>query len=141
MACMRVISDMPREDRRILVVDDETLIRVVLQDLLSSMGYEVTCAQDGTEALSLYKSAKLRDQSFAVVILDYNFPDGMNGYEIFERLRAIDPQVIAILSSGYAQNPIMANYARYGFHGILPKPYTLQQLSEVIHDVLQVKEQ
>jgi CheY-like chemotaxis protein len=137
---MLVINDIPREDRRILVVDDESIVRVVLQELLSSMGYEVCCAQDGTEALSLYANAKLRGQSFAAVILDYNLPDGMNGHEILERLRTIDPQVIAILSSGYTQNPMMANYARYGFHGILPKPYTPQQLFAVLHDVLRVRE-
>jgi CheY-like chemotaxis protein len=122
------------------VVDDETIIHVVPQDLLSSMGYEVYCAQDGKEALSLYESVKLRGQHFTAVIVDYNLPDGMNGYEILKRLQAIDPQVTAILSSGYTQNPIMANYTHYGFHGILPKPYTPQQLFEVLHNVLRARE-
>jgi CheY-like chemotaxis protein len=137
---MPVSNHMPREERRILVVDDEITIHILLQELLSSMGYAASCAQDGKEALHLYESAKLRGQRFAAVIVDYNLPDGMNGSEILKRLRAIDPQVMAILSSGYTQNPIMANHAHYGFHGILPKPYTRQQLFNVLHDVLRIRE-
>jgi len=121
---------------RILVVDDEAMVRNVLRQLLESLGYMVECVQDGTDAVAAYQRAQAAGQPFAVVILDYTIPGGMGGLETLTRLRAIDPQVTALISSGYANNPVLADWAYYGFDGVVVKPYTMAQLQEALHNVL-----
>jgi CheY-like chemotaxis protein/anti-sigma regulatory factor (Ser/Thr protein kinase) len=121
---------------RILVMDDEEMIRNVLRQLLESLGCTVECVQDGTEAIAAYQRAQAAGQPFAVVILDYTIPGSIGGLETLARLRAIDPQVTALISSGYANNPIMADWAYYGFSGVVAKPYTIAQLQEALHNVL-----
>ena len=125
-----------RGSGRILVVDDEAMVRNVLRQLLESLGYMVECVQDGTDAVAAYQRAQAAGQPFAVVILDYTIPGGMGGLETLTRLRAIDPQVTALISSGYANNPVMADWAYYGFNGVVAKPYTMAQLQEALHNVL-----
>jgi two-component system cell cycle sensor histidine kinase/response regulator CckA len=117
---------------RILVMDDEDAIRDLLSDMLTSLGYEAACVRDGAEAMALYQSARAAGQPFAVVILDATIPGGMGGRETLERLRALDPQVKAVISSGYANDPVMASFAQYGFSGVLAKPYTVAGLSDVL---------
>jgi CheY-like chemotaxis protein len=121
---------------RILVVDDEAMIRHLLRQLLESLGYTVACVQDGTEAVAAYQHAQEAGQPFAAVILDYTIPGGMGGLETLHHLHAIDPQVKALISSGYANNPVMADWAYYGFSGVAAKPYTITQLQEALHNVL-----
>jgi signal transduction histidine kinase len=121
---------------RILVMDDEEMIRNVLRELLESLGCTVECVQDGTEAVAAYQRAQAAGQPFAVVILDYTIPGSIGGLETLARLRAIDPQVTALISSGYANNPVMADWAYYGFSGVVAKPYTIAQLQEALHNVL-----
>src|SRR5712691_4439686 len=121
---------------RILVMDDEEMIRGLLRALLETLGYSVECVQDGAEAVAVYQRAQAAGQPFATVILDYTMPGGMGGLETLSRLRAIDPQVKALISSGYANNPVMADWAYYGFSGVVAKPYTMAQLQEVMHNVL-----
>ena len=117
-------------------MDDEAIVRNVLRQLLESLGYTVECVQDGTEAVAAYQRAQAAGQPFAVVILDYTIPGGMGGLEALARLRAIDPQVTALISSGYANNPVVADWAYYGFSGVVAKPYTIAQLQEALHNVL-----
>jgi CheY-like chemotaxis protein len=124
---------------RILVMDDEDMIRDLLSEMLSSIGYEVDCAQDGAEAIALYERAKDAGQPYVAVILDITIPEGLGGRETFERLRVIDPQVKAIVSSGYANDPVMANAVQYGFSGVAPKPYTVKELSDVLHRAIRPK--
>ena len=114
-------------------MDDEDAIRDVLSEMLTSLGYEAACARDGAEAMALYQSAKAAGQPFAAVILDATIPGGMGGRETLKRLRALAPQVKAVISSGYANDPMMANFAQYGFSSVLAKPYTIAAL----HDALQ----
>jgi CheY-like chemotaxis protein len=121
---------------RILIVDDEEMIRNLLRQLLESLGYTVECVQDGTEAVTAYQHAQAVGQSFAAVILDYTIPGGIGGLETLHCLRALDPQVKALISSGYANNPVMADWAYYGFSGVAAKPYTITQLQEALHNVL-----
>ena len=121
---------------RILVMDDEEVIRNLLRELLETLGYTVECVQDGAEAVAVYQCAQAAGQPFAMVILDYTIPGGMGGLETLHRLRAIDPQVKALISSGYANNPVMADWAYYGFRGVVAKPYTMAQLQETLHNVL-----
>jgi CheY-like chemotaxis protein len=121
---------------RILVVDDEAMIRTLLRQLLESLGYTAECVQDGTEAVAAYQHAQEAGQPFAAVVLDYTIPGGMGGLETLHHLRALDPQVKALISSGYANNPVMADWAYYGFSGVAAKPYTIAQLQEALHNVL-----
>jgi signal transduction histidine kinase len=121
---------------RILVMDDEEVIRNLLRELLETLGYTVECVQDGAEAVAVYQCAQAARQPFAAVILDYTIPGSMGGLETLNHLRAIDPQVKALISSGYANNPVMADWAYYGFSGVVAKPYTMAQLQEVLHNVL-----
>ena len=117
---------------RILVMDDEEMICELLQALLASLGYGVVCVRDGTEALAVYQQAQATGQGFAAVILDHTIPGGVGGVDTMTRLRAVDPHVKALISSGYANGPVMARWAEYGFRGVIPKPYTIERLQEAL---------
>ena len=121
---------------RILVMDDEAGIRELLSVLLTSLGYEVVCTPDGAEAITVYQRAQASEQPFTAVILDITIPGGLGGKETMARLRAADPQVKALISSGYAHDPILANFAQYGFCGVVTKPYTVEQLHHTLQGVI-----
>ncbi len=121
---------------RVLVMDDEELVRNVAGEMLKTIGYEVEFAKDGFEAIEKYRKAKEREKVFDCVILDLTVPGGMGGKELIKKLVKIDPGVRAIVSSGYSNDPIMSNYREYGFSGVVPKPYEIQELSNVLHEVV-----
>lgn len=121
---------------RILVMDDDEAIRIVAKDLLTLLGYEVETANDGSEAVELYKSAMRSERPFRAVIMDLTIPGGMGGKQTIEQLLKIDPKVKAIVSSGYSSDPVMSNHEQYGFSGIVRKPYTAGELSCVLHRVI-----
>ena len=117
---------------RILLMDDEAPVRAVGSGLLGHLGYEVTVASDGDEALALYRQAQANGSPFDLVILDLTVPGAMGGRECFERLRQVDPHARALVSSGYSTDPIMADHAAHGFCGVISKPYELRDLSETV---------
>ena len=117
-------------------MDDEETIRDMLRMLLARLGYTVECVQDGIEAVAIYQRAQAAGQPFAAVLLDYTIPGGMGGLETLARLRTIDPQVTALISSGYANDPVLADWAHYGFSGMVAKPYTAENLQEAMRRVL-----
>lgn len=121
---------------RILVMDDEPSLRDLLLRILNISGYEAVVTADGTEAVEAYQQALASGAAFDAVILDLTVAGGMGGRETLEKLRAIDPQVVAIVSSGYSKDPVMANYRSYGFAGVACKPYTVQDLQAELHRVL-----
>ena len=121
---------------RILFMDDEDLIRDLAYEILSLLGYEVVLARNGEEAIVSYKEALKSSTPFDAVIMDLTVPGGIGGYEAMTILRKIDPNVRAIVSSGYSTDPIMADYKKYGFKGIVPKPYTVKDLGEILHKVI-----
>ncbi|MGO9123125.1 MAG: PAS domain S-box protein [Desulfomonilaceae bacterium] len=121
---------------KILLMDDDQLIRDLANEALSALGYEVILADDGEKAIDLYKAAKKTAESFDVVIMDLTVPGGVGGQEAIETLRRFDPEVKAIVSSGYSNDPIMADYKKFGFEGVVCKPYTVNELSETIQQVI-----
>ncbi|MGD8471396.1 MAG: ATP-binding protein [Desulfobacteraceae bacterium] len=121
---------------RILVMDDEAMIRKLAGELLSYLGYEVEFALDGAEAIKRYKKAMGSKKPFDAVILDLTVKGGMGGKETIQRLVKIDPQVVAILSSGYCNDPGITDFGRYGFSGVVTKPYTMSELGERLNQVV-----
>jgi len=121
---------------KILVMDDEEVVRGVLDQMLTQLGYEVESAREGAEAIALYRHAKEAGAPFTAVILDLVVAGGMGGRETMAQLRELDPQIRAIVSSGYSNDAVMADVPRYGFSGVLPKPYQLAELSAVLQSVV-----
>ncbi|MBI5847730.1 MAG: PAS domain S-box protein [Nitrospirae bacterium] len=121
---------------RILVMDDEKLIRDIAGEMLRSLGYEVELAKDGSEAIELYQRAFEAHTPFDIVIMDLTIPGGMGGKEAIQKLRSIDPNIRAIVSSGYSNDPIMAEHEKYGFRGVIIKPYNLGVFSKSVREVM-----
>ncbi len=121
---------------RILVMDDEVAVRTVLERMLVTLGYEVDFALDGGEALEIFIRRRAAGEKFAALVLDLTIPGGMGGKAVLENLLKIDPGVKAIVSSGYFEDPIMAQFKEYGFRGVIAKPYKISELSEVLHRVI-----
>jgi CheY-like chemotaxis protein len=103
--------------------------------MLKALGYEVEVASDGAAAIESYVAAKSGGHPFNLVITDLTVPTGMGGKELMRRLRELDPQVKAVVSSGYSLDPVMANFKDYGFIGVIPKPYTMDELKRVLAEV------
>ncbi|MCG2771502.1 MAG: ATP-binding protein, partial [Desulfobacterales bacterium] len=136
----------PAEDRellvgtgKILVMDDEDMVREVLGRLLARLGYEAEFAGDGGEAIEMFVQAHGSEQAFAAVILDLTVPGGMGGKETLARLLEIDPLVKAVVSSGYSDDPVMADFQKYGFSGVIAKPYRISELGKILHQVIMEK--
>ena len=125
---------------RILLMDDDDSIRLLAAEMLTMMGYDVVTSQDGAEAIERYQEAMKSDRPFNVVILDLTVPGGMGGKETMERLSGIDPNVKAIVSSGYSNDPIMADHEAYGFVGVVAKPYTAKQLTETLGRIMALRD-
>jgi PAS domain S-box-containing protein len=121
---------------RILIMDDEQDILILVREMLELMGYEVETAKDGAEALQRYMASKRDGTPFSAVIMDLTVPEGMGGKEAICRLKELDPDVKAIVSSGYSLDPVMANFREYGFSGVIPKPYVMEDLGRVVEEVL-----
>jgi PAS domain S-box-containing protein len=122
--------------RRVLVMDDDEAVRTIAGQMLTSVGYEVEQAADGAEAVALYREGLRIQRPFAAVILDLTVPGGMGGADAIEALRAADPGVRAIVSSGYSDNPVMAEYSRHGFVGVVAKPYRREDLLAAVGRVV-----
>src|SRR5437764_10450969 len=130
------MRDAPRpfhfNHQRVLVMDDEAAIRELTSQLLGTLGYEVTAVPDGLEAVRLYERALRRGEHFQAVILDATVRGGMGGVATIERLRAMDPEVNAIICSGYSDEAALSEFLAYGFRGALPKPFTRSELAEAL---------
>jgi len=124
----------------VLVMDDEQMLRDVVGELLNTLGYAVGFAADGVETIEAYWKAKEAGRPYDCIVMDLTIPGGMGGKEAIQRLREIDPHVKAIVSSGYSDDPVMADYRRHGFRGVVAKPYDAKELSEVLYRVINGEE-
>jgi PAS domain S-box-containing protein len=121
---------------RILLMDDEEVVRELAGEMLTLLGYRVTLSKDGAEAIDLYRQAQDSGDPFNAVIMDLTIPGGLGGKEAFAVLQVLNPDVRAIVSSGYCTDPIMGDYKKYGFCGVLPKPYDANAMGEVLYDAI-----
>ena len=117
---------------KILFMDDEPVIRRFASTALASFGYQVECVEDGSQAVARYRLAIEQGVPYSGVILDLTVPGGMGGKDTMVALLLIDPKVQAIVSSGYSNDPIMADFAAYGFCGRIAKPYQLEELRDTV---------
>jgi two-component system, cell cycle sensor histidine kinase and response regulator CckA len=124
---------------RVLVVDDEEKIRNLVCEMLEHLGYDHESAPDGLAALELYKQRKDSALGFDIVIMDLTIPGGMGGKEAICEFIQLDPTVRAIVSSGYSDAPVMADYRRFGFSGCVSKPYRIEELGRALQQVFYEK--
>ena len=120
---------------KILLLDDELVLREIMAEMFSLLGHSVVTVADGREAIKLYSEVFNTEQAFDLVIADLTIPGGMGGLETFEILHALDPMIKVIVSSGYSNDPVMANYADYGFVGVISKPYTLSEIEKILAEL------
>ena len=116
-------------------MDDEDILREIVGQLLEALGYEAGFASNGEEAIEVYDQALRSGEPFDAVILDLTVKGSMGGQETIEQLLAMDPQVKAIVSSGYSHDPILSDHERYGFKGVISKPYEISALGRVLERV------
>ena len=120
---------------KVLFMEDDEMVRNVAGQLLDHLGYEVHLARDGAEAIELFLQARGEELPFDLVVLDLIVRGGMGGKETIRALHQIDPAVKAIATSGYVDDPAMANFAEYGFRGAIAKPFQIEEVSEVLQRV------
>ncbi|MHB8843941.1 MAG: PAS domain S-box protein [Nitrospirota bacterium] len=125
-----------RGNGRVLVMDDDEMIRMVTGEVLLELGYEPEYACNGGEAIERYRQARESGRPFAIVIMDLTIVGGMGGKETIGKLREYDPGVKAIVSSGYANDPIMADFRDHGFSDVIVKPYKTVDLSKKLHALM-----
>jgi PAS domain S-box-containing protein len=121
--------------RRILIMDDDTHIREMLEEIITTLGFTARGAANGEEMLARFSEARAAGTPYDIVLMDLTIRGGMGGKEAIAQLLALDPEACAIVSSGYATDPIMSEYARYGFRGVITKPFRVDDLLKVINEV------
>jgi signal transduction histidine kinase/ActR/RegA family two-component response regulator len=121
---------------RVLLMEDEPVIARSVVEGLGVFGFDAVSAKDGKEAIELYSSARESNDSFDAVVLDLTIPGGMGGKETMNELREIEPEVKAIVASGYSNDPVMSKYRDYGFKGVIPKPYMIEDLAGLLQKII-----
>lgn len=117
--------------KKALVIEDNELVLETLNAMLEFFGFQVTLARTGREGIEKYKSEISIGETFDVVFVDLVLPE-MHGTLVMEELRKIDPNINAIISSGFYEDPSIKDYEKLGFKGILNKPYTVEELKDIL---------
>jgi len=117
-------------------MDDESVLRDLLREVLSDAGYEVVCAADGARAVAELEQSKLQGKPFDLAILDLTVPGGMGGRQALPLLRGLEPGLRVIVSSGYSVDPTLSRFQEEGFDGACAKPYRLDTLLAEVQRVL-----
>ena len=123
--------------KKILVMDDDEMVRYILSQMLKHLGYASSFASEGNEAVALYTAALDEGKPFDAVILDLSVKDGMGGKDTIVALKTVFPGVKALVSSGFSTDPVMSEYEVYGFCGILEKPYHMAGLKQILDEVFE----
>jgi PAS domain S-box-containing protein len=124
-----------RGSGKVLVMDDEAIVRDTAGDMLKELGYEAGFAVGGDEAISIYKEALAEGDPYYAVIMDLTIPGGMGGKDAVMKILEIDPDARVIVSSGYSTDPIISDYKKYGFCDVLSKPYRFEEISNAMQRV------
>jgi signal transduction histidine kinase/ActR/RegA family two-component response regulator len=126
----------PIAGSRVLFMDDEESIRRLAETVLGQLQCHCVTVADGSDCLRTYRVAKEQGQPFDLVILDLTVPGGMGGADTVKELRKFAPEAVAVVSSGYANDPILAHYQEYGFSGVVAKPYAVERFRDVVREIL-----
>jgi serine/threonine protein kinase len=126
----------PPSSRRVLLLEDDVLVRDIMRRYLEIAGFQVCETAEGRETITRYEEALRANKPFDLVIMDLTIPDGLSGAETIHYLRSMDPRLVAIVSSGYKDDPIMRNPVQHGFVAALPKPYQREALLQLVNGVL-----
>ncbi len=121
---------------KILVMDDDEMIRDVVGDMLIHIGYEVEFSTDGVEACRKYTESMEKNDKFDLIIMDLTIPGGMGGKKAVKKILKIDPGAKVVVSSGYSNDPVMGDYKSYGFSGVVVKPFQMEELKSVIQGII-----
>lgn len=121
---------------RILVMDDMEAMMIVAGEILTVLGYDVEYSTNGNEAIKAYKAAKDEGNPFDACVFDLTVPGGMGGEEAANILKDYDPNLVAIASSGYTSSNVMSDYKNSAFKAVLPKPYRIKEMSDILHELL-----
>jgi PAS domain S-box-containing protein len=132
----QVVMPVEKGEGRILVMDDEVYIRELATALLTSLGYETVTSADGAEAIRLYQDSLNEGRPYAAVVLDLTIPGGMSGKDAIQELRRIDPNVKAIVCSGYYDDPVISRFKEYGFDAVVSKPYSRDDIGRALQTLL-----
>lgn len=114
-------------------MDDDFIVRQVASAMFDLLGHEVHIVNEGSQAISLFEKERREGRPFHLVMLDIHVPGGMGGSETMARLREISPDVRAIISSGFDEDPLMTDFRNRGFIGALTKPYTMGELAAALN--------
>ncbi len=121
---------------RVMIMDDDEMIRSLVTRTLSNIGYEVVEAEDGDAVIQLYRKAQVAGAPIDLVILDLTIPGGMGGKDTVIEIHKINPEAKVIISSGYSNDPVMANFSNYGFCGTIVKPFQVNILKEIVAKIV-----
>lgn len=130
------VKTISKGEGHILIMDDEEIIRSVVSEMLQHLGYQTTVAASGEKTIQLYQQSMNENRKYDAVIMDLTIPGGMGGEAAVAELIKMDPNIKAIVSSGYSQNSILDNYKEYGFCHLISKPYQIQEVSQVLLETL-----
>ena len=122
---------------KILFVDDDQFILKSTGQILNHLGYEVNLAEESQSALELFREAYSSEEPFTIVIMDLTISGGLGAKEVIGDFLSVDPDIKVIVSSGYTNDPVMVNFATYGFCGAMPKPYNITELKSKIREILE----
>lgn len=125
---------------RILIMEDGEEVRRILAEMLEHLGYEADSVRNGAELIRMYKESRAMGRHYDLVIMDLTVPGGMGARETITQLKELDPKARAIVSSGYSNDPVMADFSDYGFVDVISKPYKIEELSDLLKKVMRGKE-
>jgi CheY-like chemotaxis protein len=126
---------------RVLVLDDEEAICALVASALGSMGYEVTEAYDAEQAIKACEEAVASGSKYELIISDLSLPGNITGEEAVRRIKKLDPEIKAIVSSGYDSDPVMSRFRDHGFCAAISKPYDISKLGRVVTNALKAEEE
>jgi len=122
--------------RKILILDDEDLILELAMEILKVLGFNAVGVNNSQDAINEFKKAIDESSPFDLVLFDMTLAEDMNGVDVLKEIKKIDPDIKAIISTGYSADDISEEPEKYGFHASIPKPYSINKLKEVLEQVL-----